>query len=75
MRSLSRYDNRIVDIPLFDLPNLTSLDLSFNKIHHITNLDNLTGLTNLYLSSNKIKQIENLSHLVPMPDKGQSDES
>jgi protein phosphatase 1 regulatory subunit 7 len=39
------------------------LDLSFNRIREIKNLDALVNLEKLYLSSNKIQKIENLSHL------------
>lgn len=40
------------------------LDLSFNKIKHIKNIDKLTQLENLYFVSNKISKIENLDTLV-----------
>jgi len=41
-----------------------SLDLSFNGIRHIRDIDHLVKLTDLYFVSNKITVIENLSALV-----------
>jgi hypothetical protein len=41
-----------------------SLDLSFNGIRHIKNMDHLVKLTDLFFVSNKITLIENLSTLV-----------
>jgi protein phosphatase 1 regulatory subunit 7 len=55
--------NAILDIPVF-ATSLVSLDLSFNKIHDIRNLEKLTNLTQLYLLCNKIKLIEGLETLV-----------
>ncbi|KAK6612123.1 protein phosphatase 1 regulatory subunit SDS22 [Botrytis cinerea] len=46
-----------------DLINLTSLDLSFNKLKHIKKLNHLTSLTDLYFVQNKITTIENLEGL------------
>lgn len=40
-----------------------SLDLSFNNIKKIENLETLVGLTELFFVSNKISLIENLSTL------------
>ena len=45
------------------LKELTSLDLSFNRVKHIRNLDCLTKLRELYLVQNKISKIEGLEHL------------
>ncbi|MFN7524192.1 MAG: leucine-rich repeat domain-containing protein [Aphanizomenon sp.] len=45
------------------LTNLTSLDLSENKISDIKPLSNLTNLTSLSLSGNKISDIKPLSNL------------
>ena len=45
---------------------LTSLDLSFNKIKHIKRVNHLTKLRDLYFVQNKISTIEGLegmSHL------------
>lgn len=39
------------------------LDLSFNRITEIKNLDKLEKLTKLYLCANKIAKIENLEKL------------
>ena len=42
------------------MPNLIILDLSYNNIKKIQNLNNLPKLKKLFLLSNKIKKIENL---------------
>lgn len=42
------------------------LDLSFNKIKHIKNIDQLTNLTDLFFVSNRISKIENLDTLVKL---------
>lgn len=62
---LDFYDNKIKHISsnVNKLTKLTSLDLSFNKIKHIKNLENLTDLENLYFVQNSISKIENLSTL------------
>lgn len=62
---LDFYDNKIKHISsnVNKLTKLTSLDLSFNKIKHIKNLENLTNLENLYFVQNSISKIENLSTL------------
>lgn len=39
------------------------LDISFNRITKIENLDNLTNLKRLFLINNKITKIENVGHL------------
>ena len=43
---------------LDEFENLTSLDLSFNKIKHIKNIAHLVKLTDLYFVQNKISRIE-----------------
>ncbi|QLG71650.1 hypothetical protein HG535_0B06960 [Zygotorulaspora mrakii] len=65
MKDLDLYDNRIKHISsnVNILVNLESLDLSFNKIKHIKNIDKLSQLENLYFVQNKISIIENLSSL------------
>lgn len=40
------------------------LDLSFNKIKHIKNIDALVNLVELYFVQNRISKIENLDKLV-----------
>lgn len=58
------YDNLISHISgLDDLTNLTSLDLSYNKIKHIKNVNHLVNLTDLFFVSNKISRIEGLDGL------------
>lgn len=65
MEELDFYDNRIKHISsnLNTLVNLKNLDLSFNNIKHIKNIDKLVNLENLYFVQNKISSIENLSTL------------
>lgn len=46
---------------LFTRPRI--LDLSFNRITEIKNLDKLVKLEKLYLCANKITKIENLEKL------------
>lgn len=43
---------------LDEFENLTSLDLSFNKIKHVKNISHLVKLTDLYFVQNKISKIE-----------------
>ncbi|AMD19900.1 HCL251Cp [Eremothecium sinecaudum] len=63
LEELDLYDNRIKHISrnVNKLVNLKSLDLSFNKIKHIKNLENLERLESLYFVQNKISTIENLN--------------
>lgn len=42
------------------------LDLSFNRIRKIENLDNLVKLKKLFFVHNKISKIENLQRLVEL---------
>lgn len=65
MEDIDLYDNRIKHISKYinKLINLKNLDLSFNNIKHIKNLDKLTSLENLYFVQNKIKRIEGLNTL------------
>ncbi|KAK2029961.1 protein phosphatase 1 regulatory subunit SDS22 [Colletotrichum zoysiae] len=64
LEDLDFYDNLISHIRgLDDLVNLTSLDLSFNKIKHIKRVNHLTKLKELFLVANKISTIENLEGL------------
>ncbi|KAF4450754.1 adenylate cyclase [Fusarium austroafricanum] len=64
LQDLDLYDNLISHIRgLDDLKNLTSLDLSFNKIKHIKHINHLTKLKELYLVANKISKIEGLEGL------------
>lgn len=39
------------------------LDVSFNRLHKIQNLEELTKLRKLFLCANKISTIENVGHL------------
>ena len=63
--SLALSKNELEKIPkeLRNLLELEILDLSYNKIVRINNLDNLVKLKILDLSFNPIKQIQNLSML------------
>ncbi|KAK4100609.1 L domain-like protein [Parathielavia hyrcaniae] len=64
---LDLYDNLISHIRgLDDLVNLTSLDLSFNKIKHIKHISHLTNLTDLFFVANKISRIDGLSGLTKL---------
>lgn len=51
------------NVMLKQFTNLKKLDLSFNKIARIDNLDTLSGLRELNLSYNRIEQIENLNKM------------
>jgi protein phosphatase 1 regulatory subunit 7 len=59
------YDNRInhISSSVSKFVHLKSLDLSFNNIKTIQNIDTLGELENLYFVQNKIKQIQNLENL------------
>ncbi|KAK4451663.1 hypothetical protein QBC34DRAFT_423654 [Podospora aff. communis PSN243] len=64
LQDLDLYDNLISHIRgLDDLVNLTSLDLSFNKIKHIKHISHLKKLTDLFFVANKISKIEGLDGL------------
>ncbi|KAK0748002.1 hypothetical protein B0T21DRAFT_406557 [Apiosordaria backusii] len=68
LQELDLYDNLISHIGrgLEDLVNLTSLDLSFNKIKHIKHISHLTNLTDIFLVSNKISKIDGLENLTKL---------
>lgn len=65
MEELDFYDNRInhISSQVGKLKNLKTLDLSFNKIRNIKNLEALTKLENLYFVQNKIREIKNVECL------------
>lgn len=65
IEDLDFYDNKIKHISKYinNFKHLKNLDLSFNKIKHIKNIDKLENLENLYFVQNKITEIENLSTL------------
>lgn len=65
LQELDFYDNRINHISsnIKKLVNLRTLDLSFNKIKNIKNIDTLTKLENLYFVQNNIREIKNLETL------------
>ncbi|GJN70541.1 hypothetical protein Purlil1_12208 [Purpureocillium lilacinum] len=64
LKELDLYDNLISHMRGMDaLSNLTSLDLSFNKIKHIKNISHMTKLKELFLVANKISRIEGLDGL------------
>ena len=61
---LDFYDNLIHRIQNLDgLENLTSLDLSYNKIKHIKGVKHLKKLKELYFVQNGISRIEELDGL------------
>ncbi|SCV02684.1 LAMI_0H01926g1_1 [Lachancea mirantina] len=68
IEDIDLYDNKIKHISsnVNKLTNLTNLDLSFNKIKHIKNLERLVKLENLYFVQNKISKIENLGTLTKL---------
>ncbi|OTB04400.1 hypothetical protein M426DRAFT_320769 [Hypoxylon sp. CI-4A] len=67
LEELDLYDNLISHIKgLDDLTNLSTLDLSFNKIKHIKHIEHLTELTDLFFVSNKISTIDGLSTLTKL---------
>jgi protein phosphatase 1 regulatory subunit 7 len=45
---------------------LRTLDLSFNKIKHVSHLSHLRKLTELYLVSNKISSVDGLQELTQL---------
>ncbi|WPK23637.1 hypothetical protein PUMCH_000879 [Australozyma saopauloensis] len=65
LEELDLYDNRInhISSAVNNLTKLKNLDLSFNKIKNIKNIDRLVDLENLYFVQNKISEIKNLSTL------------
>ncbi|ODA81515.1 hypothetical protein RJ55_00014 [Drechmeria coniospora] len=67
LKDVDLYDNLISQMRGLDkLTNLTSLDLSFNKIKHIRNISHMTNLKELYLVANKIGRIEGLGSLASL---------
>ncbi|KAJ6129920.1 protein phosphatase PP1 regulatory subunit Sds22 [Penicillium capsulatum] len=67
LKELDLYDNLISHVKGFDeFHDLTSLDLSFNKIKHIKNVSHLVHLTELFFVQNKISRIEGLEGLTKL---------
>ncbi|EPS41846.1 hypothetical protein H072_4233 [Dactylellina haptotyla CBS 200.50] len=68
LQDLDLYDNSIghMNHGLETLVNLTSLDLSYNAIKHIKNIEQLVKLKDLYIASNRISTIEGLETLVEL---------
>lgn len=68
MEELDFYDNRIKHISKYmnEFSHLQNLDLSFNNIRHMRNLDKLTKLENLYLVQNKITKIDGIANLTSL---------
>lgn len=68
LEELDFYDNRInhISSQINKYVKLKSLDLSFNKIKNIKNIDELVELENLYFVQNKIKEIKNLETLTKL---------
>eukprot|EP01083_Nonionella_stella_P023697 65572_1 len=55
-----------IDDTLLQLSSLEWLDLSFNSIRVIENLDHLKQLKKLYLVNNKIKKMNGLNHMTAL---------
>ncbi|KAI9374832.1 hypothetical protein BJX61DRAFT_532091 [Aspergillus egyptiacus] len=67
LTELDLYDNLISHLKgLDEFRNLTSLDLSFNKLKHIKNVAHLVKLKDLYFVQNKISKIEGLQGLTEL---------
>ncbi|KAJ1903811.1 protein phosphatase regulatory subunit Sds22 [Coemansia sp. IMI 209127] len=65
LKELDVYDNRLkrIDQGVAAMAQLENLDLSFNKIRTIENVESLVHLRDLFFVSNKIQTIENLGRL------------
>ena len=65
LEELDLYDNRInhISSAVNNLTRLQNLDLSFNNIKNIKNIDRLVELENLYFVQNRISEIKNLGTL------------
>lgn len=68
VEELDFYDNRINHISkhVSEFRNLLVLDLSFNKIKSIKNLEGVGKLRKLFFVQNKISHIENIEHLTSL---------
>lgn len=69
VEELDLYDNLIKHLAQTQFSSFTklrTLDLSFNKLKHIKNLESLTSLTELYFVQNRIQKIENLDSLTKL---------
>lgn len=68
IEELDFYDNRInhISSQVNEFTGLKNLDLSFNKIKNIKNIDKLVNLENLYFVQNKIKEIKNVKTLTKL---------
>lgn len=67
LEELDLYDNRITHINhLLKFCGLTQLDLSFNKIKNLKNLDTLVALEKFYICQNKLTRIENIAQFTEL---------
>ncbi|KAL2813788.1 hypothetical protein BDW59DRAFT_176634 [Aspergillus cavernicola] len=67
LHDLDLYDNLISHLKgLDEFNDLTSLDLSFNKLKHIKNVSHLVKLRDLYFVQNRILKIEGLDGLTEL---------
>ncbi|KII66700.1 Protein phosphatase 1 regulatory subunit 7 [Thelohanellus kitauei] len=65
LESLSLYGNLLTAVKNIDhLHDLTYLDLSFNRIKQIENIETLVKLEELYFANNRIREIKNLEPFV-----------
>lgn len=68
IEELDFYDNRInhISSEVNRFTGIKNLDLSFNKIKNIKNIDKLVELENLYFVQNRIKEIKNVLTLTKL---------
>lgn len=65
---LGKLGLKFIPREIADLPQLLILDISFNKIARLENLEQLSNLQRLNISNNKITKIENLDRLLSLQE-------
>jgi Leucine-rich repeat (LRR) protein len=63
LRLLDLSNNKLVQVPNFNLPHLTQLFLANNQLAQVPNFDNLPNLTQLTLKNNQLVEVPNFSLL------------
>ena len=66
LQQLDLSSNQIEVLPTWETPQLTNLNLSFNRIENIASLASLKKLQTLKLQENRIKTIDSLSGLTTL---------